>query len=357
MTIILHPALDARISILIYRFRFLTLYTVFGAISLMLEIIVRSYLIDIDVNTIAATLLAIIVGIFFAFWANVIFNFKIAKSYRNRALAYFVVISCFSVVLQWVIKSFLSTEYLSYEWSRFTISGGTFLVAYVFHRRYSFKDYKKVGVAIYADGVTDLATIYQKIGQYPDFIHVDIVDKTMSGDAADTTIYRMETMRAYWPNKQIEAHIMSSNPSQWLDQVLPYSDTIYLHSECNDNLEELLKKIKLRKKKAGVALTMQTKPSDVKDLLEKADAVLLLTISKAGSSGQNFIIDGFDRISQVNALPFRKKLSLCVDGGVNEKIVGMLKAEKIVSGASVLRNPDPKRQILRLQTVGRYEAM
>ena len=31
-------------------------------------------------------------------------------------------------------------------------------------------------------------------------------------------------------------------------------------------------------------------------------------------------------------------------------------AENIVSGSSVLKNADPKRQIMRLQTAGRYEA-
>ena len=42
--------------------------------------------------------------------------------------------------------------------------------------------------------------------------------------------------------------------------------------------------------------------------------------------------------------------------GVNENIIGILEAENIVSGSSVLKSPDPKRQIMRLQTVGYYEA-
>ena len=46
---------------------------------------------------------------------------------------------------------------------------------------------------------------------------------------------------------------------------------------------------------------------------------------------------------------------MCVDGGVNEEIIGVLKVEDVVSGFSVLSNSDPKQQILRLQTSGRYE--
>ena len=61
-------------------------------------------------------------------------------------------------------------------------------------------------------------------------------------------------------------------------------------------------------------------------------------------------------IKKLNDLPFRNKFTLCVDGGINEHIVNLLEAENIVSGSSVLENSDPKKQIMRLQTVGRYES-
>ena len=74
-------------------------------------------------------------------------------------------------------------------------------------------------------------------------------------------------------------------------------------------------------------------------------------------SGQHFDIKGLERIKQINSLPFRHRIQLCIDGGVNESVVEILDAENIVSGSSVLTNPDPKKQIMRLQTVGRYESV
>ena len=121
-------------------------------------------------------------------------------------------------------------------------------------------------------------------------------------------------------------------------------------------MESSLKKIKKSGKKAGIALTMETRPEDVIGLLKKADYVLLLTIPNPGSSGQKFDTEGLERIKQINSLTFRNNFILCIDGGVNENIIGILDAENIVSGSSVLKNPDPKRQIMRLQTVSRYEA-
>ena len=103
-------------------------------------------------------------------------------------------------------------------------------------------------------------------------------------------------------------------------------------------------------------MTMETRPENVVGLLKKADYVLLLTIPNPGSSGQKFDTEGLKRIKQINNLTFRNNFVLCIDGGVNEKIVTMLEAENIVSGSSVLKSTDPKRQIMRLQTIGRYES-
>jgi pentose-5-phosphate-3-epimerase/putative flippase GtrA len=356
MTSLLNPIFESKLNSLIYRFRFLGLYVVFGISSLILEFFIRTYLMSFDIGQIISTLIAIACGILFSFWTNVKFNFKIPRSRRDMALLYFVIISCFSGLLQWFLKTLLEFDYFNYELSRIFISGTVFILAYSLHRKYSFSDFKKVGVAIYANGVEDLEDIKSKIGQYPDFIHVDIVDKSMSAAAEDVKAYRLETMKAYWPNKQIQTHIMSKEPNVWLDQILPYSDVVFIHAECGSIVEELLTKIKSSGKKAGLALSTNTNPLEVESFLKKADYVLLLTIPRPGKSGQSFDTIGFDRIKELNNLPFRDQFVLCVDGGVNENIVNLLAAENIVSGSSVLKNIDPKRQIMRLQTVGRYES-
>ena len=143
----------------------------------------------------------------------------------------------------------------------------------------------------------------------------------MSENAEDIKTYRLETMKAYWPNTQIQTHIMSKEPSKWVDQVLLHSDVIYIHAECDENIDMIFEKIKSNGKKAGLALTISTNPEDVLDHLKKSSHVLLLTIPEPGSSGQKFDSGGLDRIKQLNNLSFRNQFSLCVDGGVNEDIV------------------------------------
>ena len=355
MKLFLHPELVKILYGLWYRTRFLSLYVFIGVISLLLELAIRSQLLLLELNVYIATSISLAISILFAFFGNTYFNFRIPPSRRNRALFYFLVISILSWTLQWIVSQIIIKQVFSYEEGRILISGSLFLVAYILHRRFTFRDFKRVGVAIYANGVENLKGIYERIGQYPDFIHVDIVDQTFSEDAVETNVFRMETIRAFWPNHEIHTHIMSKTPSRWLSEVLPHSDLIYLHLESDEPLEHLLDSIRSAKVRAGLALTMETEPDQAITDLENADAVMLLTIQEPGKSGQKFEMEALNRIEQLNRMNFRNKIRICVDGGVNEKIAPLLHVEDLVSGSSVLNHSDPKRQILNLQTAGRYD--
>jgi ribulose-phosphate 3-epimerase len=263
----------------------------------------------------------------------------------------------FSGLMQWgVFRTVIDPDW-SYEQGRLIISGILFIVAYFLHRRFSFRDFKRVGVAIYANGVEDLSSIHEQIGQYPDFIHVDIVDSSFTSNPEGVKAYRMETIKALWRDREIHTHIMSKTPSRWLLEVLPYSDIVYIHWECDEDFKAVLGTIHKAGKKAGLALTMKTTLDDVKEIFKQIDAILLLTISEPGHSGQEFDMEGLKRIEKLNKLPFRDHLRVCVDGGVNEKIIGLVQVEDVVSGSSVLNHINPKQQILRLQTSGRYEVL
>ena len=355
MNNILNPYLVARLESFVYRFRFLGLYILFGFFSLIIEFICRNNFLFFGFNFYLTTIVSVSVGVLFAFWANVKFNFKIPKHRRNRALIYFILISFISITIQLATMKFLSHEIYNYELRRLTISGGLFLLGYILHKNISFKDFKKVGVAVYANGVEDFKKIYEMIGAYPDFIHVDLVDTTMNENAEEVKPQRLETLKAYWPNTQIQTHIMSAKPSIWLKQLIPHSDVIYVHAECKDDIEQIFSDIRASNKKTGLAITLDTDLTKIIDFLKISDYVLILTIPKPGFSGQKFDARGFDLIKKINDIDLRKNFVLCVDGGVNENIIDKLNADHIVSGSFVLNSNNPKRKIMRLQTIGRYE--
>ena len=352
---VLSRSINARINIFLYKFRFLLLYTVFGFLSLIIEFTIRNYLIVLSLNSNFATLLSVFVGILFAFWSNSKLNFKIPSPRLLRALFYFVIISVFSASIQFYLSRVFLVGNKNYEFSRIIISSFIFLMAYWFHRKYSFINFKKVGVAIYADAAEDIKDISSKISHYPDFIHIDIIDKTMKDDADDVEIFRFETIKAYWPNTQIQTHIMSTNPGKWVYQVLPFSDVVYVHGDINQDISPIISEIRSVGKLVGIALRTTSEINNYIDLLKKADYVLLLTIENPGKSGQAFHSSAFRKIEQLNNLSFRNQFVLCIDGGVNTSISKLINSECIVSGSSVLRDSDPILQIMRLQTNNRYE--
>jgi len=362
MTSFLNPEISRKVDFFLYRYRFLMFYVAIGLMSLVLELVIfnalmRLNLPDIPFRQPALKLVGLAAGVFFAYWMNVRFNFKVPVAKRNRAVLYFVAISIGSAVINFTFNTQLLNMGWSYEEARFVVAGTVFIAAYAFHRRFSFKDYKKVGVAIYANGVEDIKGIYDKIGAFPDFIHVDIVDHTFGIIDLDPKTYRLEVVRAYWAHKDVHVHIMSRTPSRWIRDVAPFVQTIYIHLDIEENIGKMLDLIRSLGRKAGLCLTMSDSEADARPWIGKIDTMMLLTIPIPGKSGQQFDMNALDRIRAINQWSERSRFTLCVDGGVNEKNVGLLNVENVVSGSSVLNNPKPFKQIMRLQTSSNYERL
>jgi pentose-5-phosphate-3-epimerase/putative flippase GtrA len=296
-------------------------------------------------------------GVFFAFWLNVRFNFKVPIAKRNRALVYFAAISTLSVTLNFVFKQQLLQLGWSYEQARFGVAGALFSFAYFLHRRFSFVDRKQVGVAVYASGVEDIRAIRQKIGDFPDFIHVDLIDASFGATDTDVRSYRLEAIQAHWPRRKIHVHLMTRHPSRWLKDVLPYADFVIVHHEIDEDLNGVLAAIGAAGKQAGMALMSQTPLEGARPFLGRIKVLMLLTIKEPGRSGQEFQMEALDRIKTVNAWPERRGFAACIDGGVTETNIHLLNVELVVSGSSVLRASQPARQIMRLQTSSNYEAV
>lgn len=345
---IFSPLLIRTIHVLWHRSRHFRTYTLIGLISIIIEIYLRKYFINY-LDAFAGTILSVFIGIIFAFCLNIYLNFTITKIRRVKAFLFFVMISLTSGIVQYIFYKIYNSSGDNYESSRFFFSGSVFLIIYFLHKRFTFKDYKKIGVAIYANGTENLRKISSKIGLYPNFIHVDIVDSSFLKNAESVKAYRMETVRALWPEHEIHTHIMSRYPSKWINEIVDYCDIIFIHIEINEDIAELLNIIKKSGTKPGIAVTMETDISKIESVLIDFEYLLLLTIENPGYSGQDFHPKAQEFISQINKFKNRKDFRLCIDGGVKLSNSVSIDAEYLVSGSTVLNNEDPKLQILKLQ--------
>jgi ribulose-phosphate 3-epimerase len=351
--------LQTRISFLLYRYRFLLVYVLIGFSSIVAEILMFIALSYFKLPELSSKLCGVATSLGVAYFLNIRFNFKVPHGKRSRAFLFFVVISTGSFLLNTAAQSLFIqlNPHLKYEQTRVITSGMLFLIAYVLHRRFTFADAKQVGVAVYANKVEDVEAIRRKVGLFPDFIHMDVVDDTFRPGTEEPNTHRIEGAHACWPQKQLHAHLMTRRPTRYFDWVLPYADTVIVHVESDEDLNGVLGKIRAAGKRAGLCVTMSTPLENVRPFAGAVDLLMLLAIEKPGHSGQELQLSVVERITEIHRWPERKHFELCVDGGVNERNIGLLSVEKIVSGSSVLNHPNPTRQIMRLQTSSNYEAI
>ena len=341
-------------KLITYKYRFFFGYVVIGFFSLVVEFLIFNFFNNFQNHPILNSLLSVLTGILFSFWFNVRYNFKVSKTKRNRSLYYFLIISFSSYLIQVFLINRFETH-LSYEKLRIITSGSFFWIAYLFHRRFSFKDFKKVGVAIYANGVEDLELIYNKVQDYPDFIHVDIVDETYNNKSKQVLTYKTEVIRGYWNSKFIECHIMSNNPKKWILEIIKNVDRIFIHCEINENIDELLTLIKENNCQSGLVIQNRDQLNVFEKYRHKIDSVLVLSIENPGYSGQPFKTDALETVSKINNYKFRDQISLVVDGGINNKNIPLIRSENVVSGSYVINSKNPIKNIMVLQTSSQYE--
>ncbi len=346
------------IDFIFYKYRHILIYILIGIFSLLVELILRKQFLAFGVNAKISILLSILTGILIAFFLNIKFNFYIPKHLLFRTLIYFLTISIFSANIQFLISKFTNfriIDGINYEASRLVISGFVFVFAYILHKKITFRENGKVGVAIYAKRNENTHGIFQKIGIYPDFIHVDVVDKTFVENDVDQSFYQFDLIKAYWKKHSIHTHIMSKKPSLWIKKIAAYSDIIFIHREIDEDINDLKKLILDSGCEPGIVLHgTQDYKNDLEVISQSFKEIMVLCIEKAGYSGQKFFEGSYVLIEQLNNLGNRKDFNLHLDGGVNTNNIKTLEAQYIVSGSAVLNSENPRNEIMMLKTFGKY---
>ncbi len=343
-----------KIDFFFYKNKNLILYIFIGIFSIFCELIIRKILLS-TINENGASFLSFFFGIIICFLLNTIINFNVPKYFFLRSLIYFLLISSFSIFFQRYVLNFYFYETLTYEENRYLISGCFFFVSYLLHKNFSFKYKRTVGIAIYLNDKENIDKIFENVGNYPDFIHIDLVDNTILKNETLIDLDKILKIKSLWPKKETHLHIMSKTPSKWIEKTIKFVDIIYFHYEIDEDIIKIKKFIESRQKIAGIVLHVTNNYDELAQITNTFKELLILSIKNPGFSGQNFEKESFNVISKLNEFKNRVNFNLCIDGGVTSSIIPKLKCDKVVSGSDVLLNINPKKQIMRLKTLSRYE--
>lgn len=181
-----------------------------------------------------------------------------------------------------------------------------------------------------------------------DFIHIDVMD----GNFVPNITIGLPVIKSIRnkTEKIFDVHLMIENPSRYIDDFINAgADIITIHYEAEKHIDRAIEYIKSKGIKAGVSLNPGTPTVVLKDIIEKLDLVLIMSVNP-GFGGQKFIPYSLNKIKEVKEMSkdVNENLLIEVDGGVdrnNSKSIIEAGANVLVAGSAIFGDGNLKENI------------
>lgn len=342
-------------ALLFFRYRYLIGFTVFGFLSIIVELCLLATAIPVSWPSSIRTVTAFLVGLIVSFLLNAGFNFRVPRQHFLSTFVRFAAVSFVSFVLNMSLVRFMQSELdTNYAVSRLLTSGVLFLLAYYVHRKLTFRLDRNFGIAVYASPAEHVRRIFLKVGRNCDHVHVDLVDQSFD-NKAQVDLNKIQLARAYWPSVPFAIHLMTRHPDRWIEPTLSHIDW-YLFSLASDvPLEPLMARCHLMNKKVGIVWHVADPLQQLYAYLPHVDFVMVLGIAKPGFSGQRISPLALDVINMLERIRARYNFELMFDGSVNSETVAAIPARYVIAASSVLKASQPAKVIYTLKTGARHE--
>ena len=150
--------------------------------------------------------------------------------------------------------------------------------------------------------------------------------------------------------KPLDVHLMIVEPQKFVNEVRDCGAQIMnVHFEACNHLDRVVQQIHDAGMQAGVNINPATPVCLLRDIVEKLDLVLLMSVNP-GFGGQQFIPNTINKVKQLRQLinETGSKAVIEVDGGVNDitgKQLAQAGADVLVAGNYVFKAQDPLKAI------------
>jgi len=354
-----------------YRYKYYNLitYVLIGVGSLFIEILVISGMSSVSPNPWANIGVGFVCGMTFSYVLNAWYNFDEPENRNVRTFEIFAAISLFAFLLnifliQYVFQPFLGNllrelagaqvqQFVQeYSLMRFASAATVFLISYSFHIRYTF-DTKEVGLAVYLSETEDVHLINSTVNTRPDFVHLDLVDKSYNRDADPVDLGIVEDVKSIYPDTPCMAHIMSETPLKWMKQLHDDVDSLIFHPE--GDIDELITFCRKNECRPGLCISYDTQVESFEGYFDDLDIIQVLGIERPGVSGQGMAPESLATVARLQELKRDGyDFDVCFDGGVKRSNVDKIDAKYVVSASAVLKAQNPKRALYDLKTNARH---
>ena len=189
--------------------------------------------------------------------------------------------------------------------------------------------------AIIAQNQTELNQMLAKI-PFAENIMLDLMDGKFVGATSLDFHMKLPTDHRY------QLHVMAINPMERIKELPPEIDTVILHAETLEDIDEAIEQAKERKLKLFIALNPETPTSVVEPYLNDLDGVLIMSVNP-GQYGAQFLPMQLNKVRRLRELS--KDINIEVDGGMSDQTIGLAVAagaNMIASGSFIMKSKDPE---------------
>lgn len=203
---------------------------------------------------------------------------------------------------------------------------------------------RKVAVSIHATDDFNADVIKELKGL--DYIHIDVSDGVFTSyQNLNLEVFQILHERYDLP---IIAHMMVINPSEFIEQIIEFVDIFTFHKEIVGDINAIIRSVKKKNKKVGLAINPNTDTSEILSYLGSIDLVLVMSVNPGGS-GQKFIPNSVEKVNHLREYKKKNNFLIDIDGGINLKNAPELNVDIISSTSTILNAKDPNKVIESLK--------
>ncbi len=177
-----------------------------------------------------------------------------------------------------------------------------------------------------------------RIAPFAARVQIDLMD----GDFAQPK--SIDVDKVWWPEDvTADIHIMYRRPGEYLDTLIKLKPSlVIIHAEADVDHKSFAEKLHVEAISAGICLLADTPISQIKDIIDEFDHVLIFG-GTLGSFGGNADLAQLEKARQ--AIELKPTLEIGWDGGVNDQIAKQLSdggIDVLNAGGFIQKAEDPK---------------
>jgi len=190
---------------------------------------------------------------------------------------------------------------------------------------------------IMVETTDEFRTASERVAPFARRVHIDISD----GEFAPT--FLLAENQLYWPPEwEVDIHAMVARPTEHFPQLFAMKPAlIIIHSEVQEDILALIRRIKEAGIKAGLALLKTTVPATIADAIKEADHVMIFS-GELGKFGGTASMMQLEKVRLVKGINPHAEIGW--DGGVNVENAYTLTqggVDVLNTGGAIARSDNP----------------